>query len=397
MSKFYDTNALLTLGEEIYDEKFYISSVTLEEIENIKTSSRKDEQVKYDARRAIKLLDENADKYEVVVYNDTCGEYLWDTQLEGSPDNKICACAKHIIANKSDEDIVFVTDDICCRTIAKNVFDLNVEQAKPRQERIYKGYKSIKGNSEEITRFLSNTGFLENEYVVIENTDNASCSEMRWSNGGFVALKLPPSKYIKAKNALQRCVLDMLFNPDITIATILGTYGSGKTFMAMQMALYAVLEKGRQSKIVGIREIIGEGKEPGYLPGDLDSKVGAFFNPLIQQLDGGVFQLEMLKQNGVLETEIPHFLKGTTYNHSILLCDEAEDLTKSQIKLIGTRLGENSRIFLVGDYKQSLLDKTEQNALINMCNQFKGNKRFACICLDDDVRSATSKMFAELL
>jgi predicted ribonuclease YlaK len=396
MAKFYDTNSVLTLGEDIYEEKFYISSITLEEIENIKVSNRKDEQTKYEARRAIRLLDKYADKYSVVIYNENIESFITHRGIEINPDNKIVACAK-FIQSCTEQNLVFVSDDICCRTIARDIFGLTVEKPKPRQERIYKGYKSIKGTSEEITEFLSNTDFVENEYVIIENTDNNSCSEMRWSDGAFVALKLPPSKFIKGKNALQRCALDMLLNPDITIVSVLGTYGSGKTYMAMQMALYAVLEKGRQSKIVGIREIIGEGKEPGYLPGDLDMKVGSFFNPLIQQLDGGVFQLEMLKQNGVLETEIPHFLKGTTYNHSILICDEAEDFTKSQIKLIGTRLGENSRIFLSGDYKQSLINKTEDNALIRMCNQFKGNKRFACICLDDDVRSATSKMFAELL
>lgn len=391
MVKFYDTNALLMLGEEVYDEKFYISSVTLEELENIKTSSRKDEDVKTDAKKTIELLYTNSDMYKVCVYR---SEFL-DKMLNETPDNKICSCAKNLVDH--GEDILFVTGDICCLVIARDIFGLNVSKPQLKQEKIYKGYKSIKGDSNAITNFLSNTEFVENEYVVIENTEDGSSSEMRWSDGKFVSLKLPPSKYIKGKNALQRCVLDMLLNPDITIAAVLGTYGSGKTFMAMQMALYAVIEKGRQSKIVGIREIIGEGKEPGYLPGDIDMKVGAFFNPLVQQLDGGTFQLEMLKTNGVLETEIPHFLKGTTYNHSILLCDEAEDFTKSQIKLIGTRLGENSRIFLCGDYKQSLINRTENNALIRMCNQFKGNKRFGCICLDDDVRSATSKMFAELV
>ena len=89
-------------------------------------------------------------------------------------------------------------------------------------------------------------------------------------------------------------------------------------------------------------------------------------------------------------------MKGTTYNQTIIVCDEAEDLSESQIRLIGTRLGENSRIFLSGDFKQSLFNKTVNNPLVRMCNEFKGNKRFACICLDEDVRSETSKMFAEL-
>ena len=219
---------------------------------------------------------------------------------------------------------------------------------------------------------------------------------MRFDGEKFVALKLPPSRYIKAKNSLQRCALDILNNPDITIAAILGGYGSGKTFVSMQMALYNVQEKGRASKILGVREFAGEGKEIGALPGDMEDKVGRFFDPLTQSLNGGEFELQSLKMNGVLDTNIPFFMKGTTYNETIIICDEAEDLTESQIRLIGTRLGTDSRIYLAGDYKQSLLSKTNHNPLIKMCNEFKGNRKFGCIYLGEDVRSETSKMFAEL-
>ena len=148
---------------------------------------------------------------------------------------------------------------------------------------------------------------------------------MRFDGDNFVALKLPPSKYIKGKNSLQRCALDILNNPDITIAAILGGYGSGKTFLSMQMALYNVREKGCASKILGVREVSGEGKDIGYLPGDLEDKVGKFFEPLTQSLNGGEFELQSLKMSGMLDTNVPFFMKGTTYNETIILCDEAED------------------------------------------------------------------------
>lgn len=235
-----------------------------------------------------------------------------------------------------------------------------------------------------------------NEYLIIENTDDGTTKEMRYDGQGFVALKLPSSKFIKAKNSLQRCALDILNNPDITIAAILGGYGSGKTYLSMQMALYNVKEKGRNSKILGVREVSGEGKEIGFLPGDMEDKVGRFFEPLSQSLNGGEFELQSLKVSGVLDTNVPFFMKGTTYNDTVILCDEAEDLSESQIKLIGTRLGENSKIYLAGDYKQSLLSKTINNPLIKMCNEFKGNEKFGCIYLGEDVRSETSKLFADL-
>ena len=89
-------------------------------------------------------------------------------------------------------------------------------------------------------------------------------------------------------------------------------------------------------------------------------------------------------------------MKGTTYENTIMLVDEAEDLTEAQLRLVGTRLGQNSRIFLSGDYGQSLINKTASNPLVKMCNILKGLNNFGCIYLDEDVRSNASKIFANL-
>lgn len=238
--------------------------------------------------------------------------------------------------------------------------------------------------------------FYVNEYLIIQNDDDDSEAEMRWDGEKFVTLKLPPSKFIKGKNALQRCALDMLANPDITICAVLGTYGSGKTLLSLNMARYAVIEKGRQSKIVGIREVVGQGKQIGYLRGSFEDKTELFFLPMAQQLDGGMFELESLKQRGILETNIPFYLKGTTYNDSVIIVDEAEDLSEEQIRLIGTRVGENSRIIMNGDYRQSVYTKNINNPMIKMCDALKGNRLFGCIYLESDVRSETSQLFANL-
>ena len=395
--KFYDTNALLELMDDVLVEPFVISSVTLEELENIKTSKTKTEEIRYKARKVAHLLDENRDKYQIVIHNDDTFEILMNSSVEVTNDSKICACAKYF---SKDNDIIFVTNDICCGVIAENIFGLKVEKAKNSNSSIYKGYKLLRGNSSEINDKLSDETYLDsfvtNEYIVIENTDTNEQSEMRFDGQKFVSLKLPPSKYIKAKNSLQRCALDMLNNPNISICAVLGGYGSGKSFLSMQMALYAVKEKGWQSKIVGIREPIGEGAEIGFLKGDFEEKTDNFFLPLVQQLDGGEFELENLKRQGILESTIPFFLKGQTFPNTVLLVDEAEDLSDKQIRLVGTRVGENSKIILDGDYKQAISNNGNTNPLVRMCNELKGNDKFACIYLDEDVRSSTSKLFAQL-
>ena len=397
--KFYDTNALLDLQDKMFEYDFCISSISLQEMENIKTSGRKDEETKYKARKALHLLDENRDKYEVVIYTTAMENYIVEKQLEVTPDTKIiasCAFSRGLLPQ--DTDFVFVTNDIACKMIASKIFGLEVESVGEK-ENIYKGYRIIKGSSEQINTIMGNMDLSDwniNEYLIIQNTDDNSEKEMRFDGEKFVSLKLPSSKFIKAKNSLQRCALDILNNQDITIAAILGGFGSGKTHLSMQMALYNVNEKGYQSKILGVRSPQGEGKEVGFLPGDLNSKVEGFFEPLTQQLNGGEFELESLKQRGVLETNIPFYMKGTTYNDTILVVDEAEDLDEKQIRLVGTRVGSNSKIYFSGDYKQSVINTTTNNALVKMCNEFKGNKQFATIYLGEDVRSETSKMFANL-
>ena len=396
--KFYDTCALLAEinNDNLFNERFYVSSITLHELEHIKSSKTKLDDIRYKARKLTHLLDEHYKDYDTIVYNHQIEAYIInELGLDATiPDNQIVGTAKFI---STDMDILFVTNDICLKNIARSV-GLDVCSIE-NKENIYKGYKIIKGTSEQINIAMDNMDLSEwniNEYLIIHNTDDDSEKEMRFDGEKFINLKLPPSKFIKAKNSLQRCALDILNNQDITIAAILGGYGTGKSFTTMQMALYNVQEKGYQSKILGVRSPQGEGKEIGYLPGDFSNKTDNFFEPLAQQLNGGEFELESLKQSGVLETNIPFFMKGTTYNNTIILVDEAEDLDDKQIRLVGTRVGTNSKIYFSGDYKQSVINSSESNALVKMCNEFKGQPNFATIYLGEDVRSETSKMFANL-
>jgi predicted ribonuclease YlaK len=396
MTKFYDTNAILELQESIFDSFFMCSYKTLTELENIKTNRFKDDSIKEAARHISKLLNKNSDNFKISVPSySKIEELLKKYGMEINDDNIIIACA--YIENRNVNDIEFITNDISCKNIAKNIFGLSCNSTD--LESIYKGYEMIDGDSDYINNTMNNmdTALLNiNEYLIIHNTEDDSYKEMRFDGKSFVTLKLPPSKIIKGKNSLQRCALDMLSNNDIGICVVLGNYGSGKTFLSLRTALYEVKEKGHQSKILGVREPIGQGKSVGFLSGNFEDKTEQFFLPLAQQLEGGTFELDSLKQQNIIESNIPYYLKGSTYANTIIICDEAEDLDEKQIRLIGTRLGEGSRIFFSGDYKQSLINSTQSNGIIKMCDLLKGNPNFACIYMDEDVRSETSKMFANL-
>lgn len=264
---------------------------------------------------------------------------------------------------------------------------------------IYKGYKEISGNTGFINDYMSNIDVSEwhtNEYLLINNEDEGDIKELRWDGTKFVPLKLPPSKYVKAKNPLQRCALDLLNNPEITVCALLGVPGSGKSYLCTKMANYCVKEKGWQSKMVFIREPWGEGRSEGYLKGTFEEKNAVWELPIIQQFDGQEFEVDRLRQQGVIEFNIPTYMKGCSYSDSVLVVDESEDLTAKQIRLIGTRVANNSRILFDGDVKQSLLDCSDSNPLLRMCHLLKGNKLFGCILLNVDVRSETSQLFAEM-
>ena len=388
MIKFYDTCALLNLGEKAFAEPFAVSIVTLRELENIKTSRNKDMATKYTARKVTRLLDKFQGLFEVVI----C-----DANAFSNPDEAICFSAQQY-AKKAADEVVFVTDDVACRCIAREICGMNAISSA-REDDVYTGYVLLQGTSEEINEQMARldlSALYPNQYLIMDDTEQGKTSELRFDGEKFVELRLPPSGYIKGKNSLQRCALDLMMNRDIEIVAILGTYGSGKSYLTTQMGLYHVLEKGHQSKILGIREPKGEGSPVGYLKGTFEDKVRSFFLPIEQQLKGGEFELEALRQRGVLDTNIPYYMKGTTYDSTIMLVDEAEDLTEAQIRLVGTRLGRSSRIFLSGDYGQSLIDRTASNPLVRMCNELKGNPAFGCIYLDEDVRSSASKLFAEL-
>lgn len=393
---FLDTNVLLDDAEYFENERFVISGKTLEELENIKNNRNKSEDIKASARKVQRWLADHHGEYEVVVETNAVYDLCVKKNVDCyNPDHIICATAA-LLAEK--EDVHFVTHDLSCRNIAEQIYGLDVEWFEDKEE-IYKGYKKITGSTDYINDYMFNVDFATwhiNEYLLINNTDDGSIKEMRFDGNSFVPLKLPSSKYIKGKNSLQRCALDMLNNPSITVCAILGNYGSGKTALTMKMATYSVKEKGWQSQILGIREPHGEGKEVGFLPGDLQSKTDFFFSPLVDQLDGGEFEVERMKQQGILEENIPFYLKGRTFNNTCIIVDESEDLTEKQIRLIGTRVGENSRVFFNGDHQQSVVDMTKNNALVKMCHMLKGNEKFACIYLEEDVRSDTSKLFANL-
>lgn len=388
-----DTNILLDDPDifEKLDGEVLIHSIVCEEIDNIIHSSKHNDETKYQARRARNLLKKVKPRYDLSIPSFSL-PMGWDLDKN---DNRILQICK-------DKHCILVTNDLAMQIKADSI---GVEWLELIDDEIYKGYQELHGDTDFINNFFTDIKqgintyeFVTNEYLIMHNDDlkKDSPMEYRFDGESFVPLKLPSSKVIKGLNSEQRLALDLLNNKDIGIRAILGTYGSGKTYMGLRMALHHTQDKGYYEKILAVREPVSEGKDIGYLKGDFDQKTEHFFKPLQHCFRDGEARIESLKMLGVLETTIPMFMKGTTYDSTSIVVDEAEDLSEKQLKMIGTRLGKDSAISLCGDYKQAVRNANSSNPLVKMCKELKGNPKFGCIVLPEDVRSDLSKIFANL-
>lgn len=397
-----DTNVVLSYPEIFEHNKndtFVIHAVVAEELDN-QIHNKNNCELSFRARCARNAI-KSANNIEYTIHDGAIKiPSAWD---KNKNDNVILSVAKDLQLC-GDVDCLY-TNDLAMQIKAKCIGVVCEEYTgiKNEEDRIYKGYKRFKGDSEYTNKIFQEIespenphGFVVNEYAIIHNTDTGKTSEHRFDGKKLVRLKLPSSNIIKGLNAEQRCALDLLENKDIGISAILGTYGSGKTKLSVAMALYHVREKQNQSKILVVRSPEAQGKEIGYLKGDFDQKTSHFFKPIEQNLKGGEFEMQSLVQTGTLEKTIPQYMKGTTYDDTYIVVDEAEDLCKDQIKMVGTRLGKGSVITFCGDYKQAIRLANTDNPLVKMCLELKGDPNFGCIVLPEDVRSELSRIFADL-
>lgn len=412
---FYDTNVLLSNLEFVKENgKFLLSPTTIGELENIKTSANKDDEVKFQARRAVRFLAENRDLWEAPVHKDELLQIA--RQKCNLPDindgNIVADFYTEAILEKYEVPIIFATGDLLCGLYAEQTINAikNTEIADVLllrttvEEKIYSGYEEVDLTSDEYTTVYDQYqngenpyGLIENQYLIIHC--EGKTTEYVYRNGQLKTLKLP--KGIKALNAKQRCVLDLLENEEIPIKVICGVYGTGKTYLSVNVAVNKVMKttKSDFAKIFLVRQPYGEGDEIGFLKGTKEDKIRDFFNPIADNIDGGEFTMEMMMQKGQLEADVPFYMKGRSLASTIVLVDECEDLTLKQIKLLGSRVAERSNIVFMGDWHQAA-GKYEWNCgLVQFIKYVKENPSslVGVMVMDEDVRSDASKYFADIV
>ena len=245
-------------------------------------------------------------------------------------------------------------------------------------------------------------GCLENEYLIArdekeEVIDLFKCKDGRLAQVPYKAIESKFAGKIKPRNIQQKLGIDMLYHTDTTIKILTGKFGTGKDLL-MSSAAIDLIEKGYFDKLVYVRNNIEvkNSKPIGHLPGSSNEKLLPFAMCLADHV-GGVDGLSYMIEKGVVEVVHLGFIRGRDIKNSIILCSEAENLTKEHIQLLIGRVGEGSNLWINGDFKQTDLAIFERNnGLMIAIDRLKGHPRFGYVKLLKTERSETAAM-ADLL
>ena len=220
--------------------------------------------------------------------------------------------------------------------------------------------------AKEIIRIFDEMLMMNDNDENIEETDLALLSNIK--NGKseegkkISSISIIENKTIKVKNINQFKYMDMI--QDSTITFGIGPAGTGKTFLAVASAVKLYSEQ-KIKKIVLTRPAVEAGERLGYLPGDLSQKIDPYLVPLFDSLEYffGNENLAYLIEKRNIEIVPLAYMRGRTLNNACIILDEAQNATKSQIKMFLTRLGENSKIIITGDESQIDLYSKENSGL----------------------------------
>ena len=268
---------------------------------------------------------------------------------------------------------------------------------------IYNGYKEIVFTDEQFSQIYTDGRvgdyiFKENEYVIAKNEDEEIvdkfiCKGGRLERVPFQTLKNDYLGVVKPRNPQQELVVDLLLDPDAKIKVVKGVYGSGKDYLMLSAALQLV-EKGKFDKIVFVRPNVSVRGLPdiGALPGTADEKLSWTLAPLWDKV-GGEEGVAMMLNNKILESVPLLFIRGRSFEKSIIYMTEGQNMTTEIAKLVIGRIGEGSELWINADTHQT--DKKmfdEDNGVTKMIDRLSGNKLFGYVYMPKTERSSVAEL-----
>lgn len=431
-----DTNVILhdyNCLHNFEENDIYIPIVVLEDLDHFKKGN---EQINFNAREFSRELDlianDNLFKKGAelgdgkgklfIVAGNGYPEAISAIFPEKTPDHRILADTYNIGQKSKTTKTILVSKDINLRMkalslgilaedyINDKVTDINIF------EKNYEVYENVA--PELIDRLYSEGGIPLDEFDFKSDVEPQECFVLKSSRSSVLARYQPQSGRvirvektrsfgIEPRNAEQAFAMNVLLDDDVKLVALTGKSGTGKTLMA----LAAALQKNEYYKqILLARPIVAlSNRDLGYLPGDEQSKIAPYMQPLFDNLNviknnfsyqgREMKQLEEMQREERLVIEALAYIRGRSLNETFFIVDEAQNLTPHEVKTIITRAGEGTKIVFTGDIQQidsPYLDM-HSNGLVYMIDRMRGQDIFAHINLVKGERSYLSELASNLL
>jgi PhoH-like ATPase len=376
--------------------------VILQELDKLKKQAG---EVGKNARVCIKLLDEISDlgdintgillDHDILLRIDTIYPDLTNGNY-GEPsyaDTHILACAHRTYLENLDKEVYLVSNDINLRVKAKarglNAISHNGD--KPSFNEMYSGIQVVK--DEKLGIKLQEENFIDpnllglklysQECVLFQNEVGDTISMGRKVSSDRIKIV---KKYfpwgLSARSPEQHFAIDLIMDKNIDLITLLGCSGTGKSLIAIAAALELVIAKKEYERVIIYRPIQVVGNSLGYLKGTLPEKLEPHFSAIMDNFEfllsnkaGNEWRrdLEMFQRKGRVALDAIAYIRGRSIPNSIILLDEAQNLSGEEIKTILTRAGEHTKVIITGDIEQ--IDRNDldaaNNGLTNIIERFK--------------------------
>jgi len=282
-------------------------------------------------------------------------------------DNKIIGLAV-AIKQELESPVIMVTKDINfrikCDSLGVYAEDYYKDRIVHDVSEIYTGQEEFEVDDPTLINRFYELGGIDprdldydlhsNQFVTVKYGNQSMIGVKTKNNIQHLTNNMGKTIGVTPRNKEQKFAVDLLTRDDVKLVTMTGIAGSGKTYLTLMAGLSGLQEK-KYDRIVITRSLQTVGKEIGFLPGDIDDKMSPWLSPILDNFRTAfkdVTYFEMMRQKGQIEVSPLAFIRGRTFNNTFLIVDEAQNSTIHELKTIITRIGENSKVVLLGDTDQ---------------------------------------------
>tara|TARA_Y100001963_G_scaffold159844_1_gene265636 strand:+ start:2275 stop:3597 length:1323 start_codon:yes stop_codon:yes gene_type:complete len=294
------------------------------------------------------------------------------------PDHQIIAAALTIKRENPEKKVIVVSNDINlrikCDAIGIPAEAYATENVIEKGNELYSGFTKVLVDEQIVDRFYAGEDIVlsevldeevelyNNQFVMLVSSSNDKKTAITRYLGELIPLKKIPEYKgegwgITPKNKEQNFAMDLLYDENVPVISLIGKAGSGKTLCAIAAGLEQVMgQDPKYNRLIVSRPIQPMGKDIGYLPGTMEEKMAPWLAPIQDNLrflfGNDNLMLESYMEKGIIEVEAITYIRGRSIQKSFIVIDECQNLTQHEIKTILTRVGHDSKIILTGDIEQ---------------------------------------------